>query len=287
MTIIFYMVAYTFLRTLAKACDDVSPTTTVPAPSQLTYGITFDDPYKSSAIVATLAKLPKKITARVVFDEGIKAKEYISPVTAIHKAAFVMGEILDSEYVGKETAKSYTDRTFEYYSALSPYVDIWEIGNEVNGEWLGTTANVVAKIQGAYDLIKLNKGKTALTLYYNAGCYEKKANEMFTWASSNVPANMKAGLDYVLISYYEDDCNKLKPDWGPVFHKLALMFPNSKIGFGEVGTEKGDKAAYMTRYYSLKIDEPSYIGGYFWWYGSEDLVPSTKPLFSVFSNVIK
>ena len=66
---------------------------------------------------------------------------------------------------------------------------------------------------------------------------------MFTSAQANVPDRMKQGVDYVLISYYEEDCNDLKPDWNAVFQKLALMFPKARLGFGKVGTSKAaDKA---------------------------------------------
>jgi hypothetical protein len=98
---------------------------------------------------------------------------------------------------------------------------------------------------------------------------------------------MKQRLDYVLVSYYEDDCNGAQPAWPSVFQRLAAMFPNSVLGFGEVGTSnKSRKAAYIQRYYGMQIDLPSYIGGYFWWYGKQDFVPSSKPLWSVFNQAI-
>jgi hypothetical protein len=52
------------------------------------------------------------------------------------------------------------------------------------------------------------------------------------------------------------------------------MFPTAQLGIGECGTVvQARKAAYLTRYYSMRIDNPRYIGGYFWWYFSEDMVP--------------
>lgn len=105
---------------------------------------------------------------------------------------------------------------------------------------------------------------------------------MFTWAAANIPLRMQQGLDYVLISYFEDDCNGAQPNWQAVFTKLHGMFPNSKIGFGEVGTVNDPrKASYINRYYSMHIDVPNYVGGYFWWYFKEDMVPYTKILWPV------
>lgn len=99
---------------------------------------------------------------------------------------------------------------------------------------------------------------------------------------------MKQGLDYVWISYYEDDCNNLQPDWPQVFQKLATMFPNAKIGFGEVGSIHADKKAdYINRYYNMNINHPNYVGGYFWWYFSQDMVPMTKPLWNTINTAIQ
>jgi len=96
------------------------------------------------------------------------------------------------------------------------------VGNEINGEWLfGNTkrcspktsvkstsqADVVAKMTETFDYLKSQGKVTALTLYYNTPCRRPAANEMFTWADANVPARMKTGLDYLLVSYYEVDCH--------------------------------------------------------------------------------
>lgn len=141
---------------------------------------------------------------------------------------------------------------------------------------------------GAYDKVKAAGKKTALTLYYNKGCYDKADHEMFTWTQANIPARMKTGLDYVLISYYEDDCNGLEPDWNTVFTQLAALFPNSYVGMGECGTTKSaSKAAYVERYYGMQVDAPHYVGGYFWWYFREDMVPSTNALWTTLATAMK
>ncbi len=198
-----------------------------------------------------------------------------------------MGEILDSQFVSTVTVDGYLQRSADYLAALGDVVDIWEVGNEINGEWLGATPDVVAKMTGAYDLVKAAGKTTALTLYYNQDCWSDPANEMFRWVQANVPERMLQGLDYALISYYEDDCNGLQPDWPAVFAQLATIFPNSRIGFGEVGTaDPARKADYVTRYYSMAISEPRYVGGYFWWYFRQDMVPWTQPLWNTLNTTI-
>jgi hypothetical protein len=265
-----------------------TPTTglrTVPSPL---WGVTTDSIQNISAILQSLQNLSKMPTTRVVFDEWVAATYYKDAVAQINKVSYVMGELLDSYYVKQYTLDQYKARTTEYLNTLGNSVDIWEVANEVNGEWLGDTPTVVAKMTAAYDLVKAQGKRTELTLYYNKDCWANSANEMFTWAAKNVPDRMKQGLDYVLVSFYEDDCNGIKPDWPTVFHQLALMFPNSKIGFGEVGTaDAAKKSEFVTRYYNMSISEPNYVGGYFWWYFRQDMVPSTTTLWGVLNDAIR
>jgi len=167
------------------------------------------------------------------------------------------------------------------------------VGNEVNGEWLGNTPDVVAKILGAYQAVKARGKTTAITLYYNGiyangqptadNCWENPENQMLVWAEQNIPAEMKNGLDYVWVSFYEDDCLDISPDWQSIFNTLGEMFPGSKLGIGECGTLIQDrKEVYINRYYrDMRIDHPRYVGGYFWWYGKQDFVPKSKELWQV------
>lgn len=249
------------------------------------YGVTVTDISGLAAITESLSRLAKTPTVRIVFDENIAASYYRNAALAIARVAYVMGEVLDSAYVADVSVSQYLQRTSAYMDTLADTVDIWEIGNEINGEWLGATADVVAKMSGAYDLAKARGLATALTLYYNRDCWSDPAHEMFTWAAAHVPERMKQGLDYLLVSYYEDDCNGLQPDWPAVFARLASMFPKSRIGFGEVGTEVVErKADYLRRYYGLRLSEPRFVSGCFWWYFNTDMVPHTQPLWTTLNE---
>lgn len=258
-----------------------------PVDSNRIWGVTIDGIGNLNNIVTSLSGLCKKPTTRIVFDEFVPASDYQNAVNQIHNVSFIMGELLDSYYMNQYSLSQYAARTNEYVNLLGDKVDIWEIGNEVNGEWLGTISDVVAKIDTAYKIVKAKGKKTELTLYYNKNCYSNSQNEMFTWVSQRLSTSMRNGLDYVLISYYEDDCNNLQPNWQQVFDSLHKFFPNSKIGIGECGTSiTSNKAVYMNRYYKLKINTPKYIGGYFWWYYKQDCVPITNPLWSVLNNAM-
>jgi len=218
------------------------------------YGVTIDAISNLSAIVTSLSSHCYKPTTRIVFDEFVPATEYVDAVNQIHNVSFIMGEILDSYYMSQYSLTQYQNRTTEYVNLLGNKVDIWEIGNEINGEWLGNTSDVVAKMNAAYSIVKANNKKAALTLYYNEDCWENQANEMFRWAYTNINQTLRSGLDYVWISYYEDDCNNLQPNWQVVFDKLHKHFPNAKIGIGECGTTTASKKAnYINRYYKKDV----------------------------------
>lgn len=251
------------------------------------YGVTLDSVSGLSYIVDSLGSLRQKPVTRIVFDEFIDPGQYTNAVNRIRPVSYIMGELLDSAYVKQYSVQQYRQRTTDYLNAFVGKVDLWEIGNEINGEWLGGTQDVVLKMTGAYDLVKARGEKTALTLYYNKNCWEKPAHEMFTWAQANIPNYMKLGLDYVFISYYEDDCNGLQPNWPEVINRLAAMFPNSKIGIGECGTtRRARKEEYIRRYYGMQIDHPQFVGGWFWWYGRQDFVPKSKALWNVLYQMV-
>lgn len=244
------------------------------------YGVTVDDVSRLDQIVASLAHLPGKPAVRIPFDPGLAPAHYRQAVNAISKVGYVLAEPVDSSEVTGYTTPQYVARFRSYLAAFGTSVNLWEIGNEVNGDWLGPARTVTADITGAYDVVRKAGGRTALTLSYEPGCAGDPSHDMWTWAARNIPRGMKLGLDYVLVSYYEEDCNDYRPStagWDAIFRRLHTMFPHAKLGFGEVGTYPSDpvatKIAYLNRYYRLRIDVPGYADGYFWWYYAEDMIP--------------
>lgn len=256
--------------------------------NQRIYGVTIDGINNLNSIVASLGHHSKRMTTRIVFDEWQPATQYLNAVNRIDSVSDIMGEILDSYYMSQYSVQQFNDRVDEYYNLLGDKVDIWEIGNEINGEWLGPKDTVIAKLTYGFVRMKKAEKKIALTLYYNRNCWQNPQNEMFRWVNENLPYKLKYYTDYVLVSYYEDDCNNYQPNWQQVFDSLHVIFPNSKIGIGECGTTRqSNKAEYINRYYRMNITTTNYIGGYFWWYYRQDCVPwNTKPLWQVLDDAI-
>ena len=102
------------------------------------YGLTIDDSWYERVslkeVVSSLKKLKTRPTARIVMSKDTEPKEYVKIFREIHKVANVMAEPVDSYEMNLyEDVDSYKKRFKDSYKYLGKYVDIWEIGNEVNG----------------------------------------------------------------------------------------------------------------------------------------------------------
>lgn len=249
-------------------------------------GVTISNIHNTDDIITALKELPVKTTARIVFDPSKPASYYLDAAEKIHNASYTMGELLDSYYMKNFTTEQYEMRTRNYVDSFASNIDVWEIGNEVNGEWLGDIQSVTEKVLTAFRIVKSAGKSTALTLYYNTECTNSPEHEMFGWME-NIPQGMKDSLDFVFVSYYEDDCAGFQPDWQSIFDRLHVIFPNSKLGIGECGTKyKKKKKEFIMRYYNMDISTPNFTGGFFWWYFVEDCVPNSKPLWKTLYSVL-
>ena len=44
-------------------------------------------------------------------------------------------------------------RAERFVKTFGSQVDVWEVGNELNGEWLGNPKSIIAKTVAAYDVV--------------------------------------------------------------------------------------------------------------------------------------
>lgn len=273
-----------FIFTLSFSYGLTKTKKTVPLSSYI-YGITVDDSWngktKMQHIITAIKAMDVKPTVRIVMSKEISPEKYKKLFEEIHKVAYIMATPVDSYDMKKYDILSYLKRFKDSYEALSEYTDLWEIGNEINGEgWLGKNPELISKkAYAAFRYISNNKAKTVLTAYYSAPGEQQIS--MDKWLIKYIPDDMKKNLDYVLVSYYEDDNNGYQPDWKKIFRNLETIFPNSKLGIGECGnTHKKatveSKIKMVRHYYTMPKYVKNYIGGYFWWYWVQDSVPHQK-----------
>lgn len=291
---------------MAGACSGTSPAGPRDSPAigraaapralpRTLYGVTADEVSSLGQLVASSRHLPEMPVTRIYFDVTRPPGYYAAAVRKLHPVSYLMGELLDSSDETSIGVAAYARRTRAYLNAFGAAVDIWEIGNEVNGNWTGPYPVVAAKLAAAYHQVAARHLRTALTLYYNAGCGDGPAElDPLAFSRRYVPRAVRDGLAYVLLSYYEDACAGRRPSaraWTAYFRALHTLYPRARLGFGEIGlpgpvTPRTMRAArsLIRYYYGLRIRLPYYTGGYFWWYYAEDCLPyAARPLWRALS----
>ncbi len=250
------------------------------------YGVTLDRIGNLTRVIAGERALPERPTSRVYFDVSEPASHYAKAVSELHTVSAVMGELLDSSDATLITTSHYQSRVESYLGVLGPSVDIWEIGNEVNGNWTGPYSTGAAKLQEAFADVAAAGGRSALTLYANEyapdNCGDGTSElTPVQYSEQYVPEPVRDGLTYVFESYYPTQCEDTYPTNDQVtaeMDQLHALYPNALLGFGEVGLPRRVKtktvptaAQVMSWAYGLHPDTPGYVGGYFWWYAFEDV----------------
>lgn len=225
---------------------------------------------KLPLIVDSLAHLAKKPTVRVVFDKDANPADYIPALRKLRSVSYIMGELLDSSHLHQFNTSQYRARAENYFDTLGKLVDIWEIGNEVNGSWTGNRATVAASIAAAFDEARTRGLTTAITFFLDNT--EPPANHMFPWISTYLASRVKTGVNYALVSYYNSPTGT---NWTPIYTRLASIFRNARVGFGEMGGSDTyrSRMAAIQHLYGLIVPVSTYIGGYFYWYYCTDSVP--------------
>ncbi len=271
----------------SPAAPDVLAETAAPspAPSRFVFGLTLDAVDQLPAIVDALKSLPRKPWVRIVFDYPRPPADYADAVRAIAPYAEIVGQPSDSTESGKMTVAQYRARFAAYVAGL-PEIGIWETCNECNGDWAGE--NTAAQADAATDVVK-SAGKRALfTPYWNSPTCADKHGPYVAWVRDHISSAVMTQSDYVMPSIYGYECDGPEPSYAEldgIVATLADLFPNAQVGIGEFG-KQGD-AAILAHYLNYRNANPRFILGGLYWYGAQDLVPKSQPLWSVFSALMR
>jgi hypothetical protein len=260
------------------------------------YGITTELVTDLTALSTAVERHEQTATVRIVFQDNTPASYYQAAVADLRQHSYVMGEISDSTALANQTIAEYRARTTEYITTFGDSVDIYEIGNELNGEWVGANPDEINdKVQAAYDVVKKDFAsldlKTAITLNYwpTTNYYALAWEDTLTYAQG-MPQEIRDGTDYLLLSFYEmagdPQVRPTNQDFIDIFSSLMPLFPNAKVGMGEVGTndadhDRAEQIRIANRYYGMHDGVKAglgsrYVGGYFWWTYYQNCVPWNK-----------
>ena len=270
---------------------DIAPVTVAdavqpPQPPGKVYGMTVDSVWGNlSQIVDALKSLPAKPWVRIVFDYPMQPSDYAAAVSAIAPYAVIVGQPSDSTYNAQMTVEQYRAR-FQAYVSQLPQIDIWETCNECNGDWLGPNAS--AQADAATDVVKSAGKKAFFTPYWNTSSCADKHGPYVAWIEKNISTAVKTETDFVAPSIYGSDCDGPEPtyaDLDAVVQTFAAMFPNAQVGIGEYG-KQGD-VTILSYYLGYNNPNPRYIFAGLYWYGAQDLVPKSKPMWSTFAGAMQ
>ena len=294
-------------------------------------GMTFDDASLANTAnrlgYAQNATLPTGVSpspgygwVRIVFDLGTSPADFDIAIRAAHaKGLLVLGLPFDSTSARAClpvaspthcTAAEYQSRFrtivnhFSHNADAALNIDAWEVGNEINGEWIDEnpangaysygSGEMATKVAAAADYVHAHTTvPTVGTLYWQVSTSNRPLNSTFTWAKNNlVDTGYASKLDVVLLSTYVEDA-PLGSGFDEIMSTLATMFSGKSIGLGEfdyfytdtpryfwslihlnvASTEAAAQAArptLATQYYSAMLAYPTSIGGGFWWYFPEE-----------------
>lgn len=262
-------------------------------------GVTADSVADLPNLVAALRAHHAAPTVRIVMDPDRVPADYAPAIDRIRPHAYVMAQLLDSTAMAAFSTAQVRQRARDFTQALGGRVDVWEVGNELNGAWVGRNpAEINAKALAAWQVVAGERHlRTAITLNYWSGpdCYEKPWEPTLTFARG-MSAPLRGGVDYVFLSIYETACDPVqRPSSAKLAATLAALgriFPKAQLGIGEIGAQGradglpadptlAEKQVIARRYYGMQADlaarlGPRFVGGYFWWYYAEDAVPRLR-----------
>jgi hypothetical protein len=265
--------------------------------SQFRYSVTIDTlDNLSSTLAAVKATFPSRAMVRIVVDPNVSLDQYQRAIDLAHSMSIeVMIELMDSQYMASYSLSSYQGRIDQILATLKD-VDAWEVGNEVNGNWLGP--DVGAKVAYAVNkAASLSSAPLYLTLYWQLG-EDDAAHSIFNWVSSNLNSDEMAKISSVGISMYPQEA-PLGASFFRVMTTLhSVYFPNQSLYIGELGyggsgvtgswwwgspsVSDTSKDQVASSYLGLLLSLPySVSSGPFWWYFTEEYATSPQLLASL------
>ena len=258
------------------------------AAGSLAWGVTFDEIAGGVRDLASVASLVAPAAGdawiRVVFDRQEPASYYAAEIAEAHALGMhVVGQLLDSSDMSAVSLTKFQARVQSYVATL-PAVDEWEVGNEVNGNWLGS--DVVAKVSYAAAYVKSHtNARTLLTLYWQLG-EDVTSDAMFNWAATNLTSTIMSNIDDIGLSLYPEN-NPMGSAFDRVLQTLHAAYPNQSLMITELDYWSSDlshtwwwgsqtdptgagRIAVAQWYGAAGLSYPYYRGGTFWWYYLEE-----------------
>lgn len=233
-----------------------------PLPPAPWRGFTIDDIDRVDEVIAVVKKLPFRPICRVVIDyPERKPVEYRAPIARLAQVCDVMVQVRDSyaEKIDPLSVAAYVDLFEALFILLDDYAVIYEIGNEVNGNWL--PSDIAEKVRKCYSRAQTLSVRTAVTFFLET------PGGMGQWAVKN-----DIRCDVAMISWYPRSNPGFNPQWDTEVALLAGAC-GGKVAGGEFGSEdaRGNQGSIgvvvstITAVERTVVHCPPWIQGWFFW----------------------
>lgn len=240
------------------------------------YGVTLDDIDEVDSAIPSLRDLPFKPMARVVVDNGRDLSDYLEPVKRLLTVCDVMIQVQDSFDDSSLTTSAYVKKFVDLIDLFQGVnIAMWEIGNEVSGDWL--SPNIWQKVKQCAVIAQNKNLKTAITFFMD--------EDLAPFLQSHEPVH----CDVVLISCYPStpkELRKMNERLPGVLDELKSYCTATEAGVGEYGPEEWDSKHTIAVRSKLVEVFDLYNGGFYWDF-QQDCVPKRKAIWRTISDTWK
>ncbi|AYD90815.1 Tat pathway signal sequence [Actinomyces sp. 2119] len=229
----------------------------------------------------------RRLAARMVVldpSDPVETAGWKEVVAELHRhGALAVGQVCDSQLMGSVDGDAWKERVDALLDAL-PGTDVWEVGNELGGDWLGDSA--VSRTTYAARQVRDRTGaQTLLTLYYQLGQGSPEGS-VFTFLADQVGEDLRDLVDVVGLSVYPQ-LHPLGTAADRVLATLEQAWPAAQVALTELGYGGADlddgpwwfgsssnlaaaREAVITHATSAAMGRETAWGAPFWWYYLED-----------------
>lgn len=225
----------------------------------------------------------------------------------------VMGGVLDTaQWPNTLTPEIYTERAKNLVLHYKGQINCWEIGSEINGNWLGGSRNPIAAedvyriYQSAADALKtLDPGlELVASLYWWEGTAPDDEHTLFGWLARFIPRGFGRNVDVVALSIQPED-NPVGMALERIFEKTHLALPEKRLMVGSYGYVEGEELKGFWWLHPKDVDGArkdlvtlitpgalaldASLGGGFWWQTLDQMLPvkgKSTDLFKVYKRTV-